>query len=304
MDFENQQWDQADQDLNNWLNGSKDENHVSPSNLFKTTYVKFREKHDEVKPDNPVPLTEILKSIYLTFRKKQNERLSQFCKLAFENYEEQEKIKSEIIHESNFRDTEIRFRIAELSESELRDRTNKENQRIIKGLQSGNQQVYNDLYEYELPKVKNLIIQNSGSIDNAKDIFQDAIVILLEKINSNSLNLNSSIKNYLYSICKYRWLYQLRQNKKEKQMIKLFDEWDYETDISICDYNAPDIFEDISAEINNLGDSCQRLLECYYFKFMSWDEIASTLGYSNAASARNQKYKCLARIRSTLTNHS
>jgi hypothetical protein len=46
-----------------------------------------------------------------------------------------------------------------------------------------------------------------------------------------------------------------------------------------------------------LGDPCKELLECFYYKNLSWSEIASRLGYSSAASARNQKYKCLERIR-------
>ena len=274
MDFENQQWDLADQDLNNWLDG------------------------DKLK--NQVPLSDILKSIYHTFRQKQIERLSQYCKQAFENYIEQERINTGIVKEIELEYGKVRFRISELSEPETSVRTSEENQRIIKGLQSGDQQFYNELYEYELPKVVNLIIRNSGNVDMAKDVFQDAIIILLEKIYSNKLDLSCSVKTYLYSICKYLWMDQLRQSKKEMQMVKLFDEEYNTNDISIYVYNTPDIFENVNSEICRLGDPCQKLLECYYYKFMSWDEIASTLGYSNAASARNQKYKCLERIRKQL----
>jgi len=50
-----------------------------------------------------------------------------------------------------------------------------------------------------------------------------------------------------------------------------------------------------------MGDQCRQLLECFYYKKMSWDEIANALGYKNAASAKNQKYKYLERIRSTVS---
>ena len=274
MDFENQQWDLADQDLNNWLDGDKHENQI--------------------------PLADILKSIYLTFRQKQIERLSHYFERAFENYVEQERINAERVRVPIFAESEIRFRISELSEQETNVRTNEENQQIITGLLSGIQKVYNDLYEYELPKVVKLIIRNSGNVDMAKDVFQDAIIILLEKIYSNKLDLSCSVKTYLYSICKYLWMDQLRQSKKEMQMVKLFDEEYVTNDISISIYNTPDIFENVNSEICRLGDPCQKLLEFYYYKFMSWDEIASTLCYSNAASARNQKYKCLERIRKNI----
>jgi len=272
MDIENHQWDLADQELDLWLKGEKNE--IS------------------------IPFSDILKSAYLTFRQKQIERLSQFCNQAYENYIEKERINLEIVHEPKFEDSEVRFRIEELSESEKRDRTSEENKRVIDGILSGNQKIFNDLYEYEFSKVVNLIIRHSGNVENAKDIFQDAIIILIEKVYSNKLDLTCSIKTYLYSICKYLWMDQVRQNKRVMQMIKLFDKEYITNDISIYFHSTPGIFENVNSEINKLGDPCQQLLECYYYKQMSWEEIAIKLGYASAASARNQKYKCLERIRS------
>lgn len=83
-------------------------------------------------------------------------------------------------------------------------------------------------------------------------------------------------------------------------MIQFFDEEYNSNDISIHFYTTPDIFDTVRTTIETLGDPCKQLLECFYYKNMNWDEIASKLGYSNAASARNQKYKCLERIRKTV----
>lgn len=272
MDIENQQWDLADQELNNWLNGNK----------YKSR----------------IPLSGILKSAFLTFRQKQIERISQFCTKAFEYYIEQERIRAEIVREPIFEDNVIRFRIADdLSESEERDITSEENKRVTDGILSGNQKIFNDLYEYEFPKVVNLVVRHSGNIESAKDVFQDAVIILIEKVYSNKLDLTCSIETYLYSICKYLWMDQLRRNKRVIQMIKLFDKEYITNDFSIYLYGTPDIYETVNTEINKLGDPCQQLLECYYYKQMTWEEIAIKLGYASAASARNQKYKCLERIR-------
>lgn len=281
MDIENQQWDLADQELNNWLNGNKHKGRI--------------------------PLSGILKSAFLAFRQKQIERISQFCTKAFEYHIEKERIRSEIVREPIFEDNVVRFRIVhdlsesaerELSEAEERDIKSKENKRVIDGILSGNQKIFNDLYEYEFPKVVNLIVRHSGNIETAQDVFQDAVIILIEKVYSNKLDLTCSIETYLYSICKYLWMDQLRRNKRVIQMIKLFDKEFITNDFSIYHYSTPDIYETVNTEINKLGDPCQQLLECYYYKQMSWEEIAIKLGYATAASARNQKYKCLERIRS------
>jgi RNA polymerase sigma factor (sigma-70 family) len=275
MDLENIQWYQADQDFNLWLNGNNIE-----SNL---------------------PHSDILRSIFLAFRQKQIQRLSSFCKQAFEYYQEQENIRRQklrLVQESWFEDNNIYFKRSFYSESERKARTKRENQIIIDGILLGDQTVFNSLYEYEFPKVVNLIIKNSGSVEMARDVFQDAIVRLMEKVYTKKLDLTCSVKTYLYSICKYLWLDQLRQNKREKQMIAFYDKEFNSDDISVHFYNTPDIFENVNMAINTLGDPCKQLLECYYYQNLSWDEIATKLGYSSAASARNQKYKCLERIRS------
>lgn len=285
MDFENKQWDIEDQNLTNWLNGDNSRNSFQ--------------------------LSDILRSIYLAFRQKQAERLSPICNQAFEYFQKKkqkgkrEERSLEAIKEI---DTQVREHRAEYDATrllksdkaldDLDSLTQKENEEIIKGIISGKQDIVNKLYEYEFPKVVRLIIKNSGGLEMAQDVFQDAIIILTEKAYAKKLNLICSVKSYLYSISKYLWLEQLRQNKKEREMIKFFDEEYWNDDLSVHFYNTPDLCADVTAAINTLGDPCKELLECFYYKNMGWDEISTTLGYANAASARNQKYKCLKRIRS------
>lgn len=276
MNFENHKWNVADEEFSLWLNGT-----------------------DRGKS---IELTDILKSTFLAFRQKQIHRLSSFCKQAFEYYQEQENLRKQewlLIQESQVEDNNIHFRICAYSESEKRDRIVNENQKIFNGILSGNQKVFNDLYEDEFPKVVKLVIQNSGSVDMAKDVFQDAFVILIEKVYTKKLELTCTVSTYLYSICRFLWMDQLRQNKRE---MPLKDEYSYNNaEITVAGFeNTPDIFEHVCIAIETLGDPCKQLLECYYYKNLSWTEIASKLGYASAASARNQKYKCLERIRSTV----
>jgi len=284
MDLTNNQWDLADQELNHWLNGDTNK--------------------------SPIPLSEILKSAYLTFRQKQIERFSHLCKQAFEYYQVQQRKREQksledvlsIGFDSLIHEVEEGYNIPMFSKisrsiKDLNEWTRINNDRIINGITDGDRGIFNDLYEYEFPKVVKLIINNSGSVDAAKDVFQDALVILIEKVYTNKLDLTCTISTYLYSICRFLWMDQLRQNKRE---IPLKDDYSHLfADITITEFeNTPDIYEDVNNAIEILGDPCKQLLECFYYKNLSWDEIASSLGYANAASARNQKYKCLERIRS------
>ena len=288
METKINRWDLADKDLNIWLNENKHE--------------------------SSLPLSDILKSTYLTFRQKQIGRISDFCNKALEHLQLKEQVRIEkpsIRFKKKFTSTkgfvekiigefeEPMFRIKSRPQEEINESIRKSNDIIISGIIKGDEQVYNDLYEYEFSKVVRLVTNNSGSVDGAKDVFQDALVILIEKVYSKKLDLTCSVSTYLYSICRFLWLDQLRQNKRE---ISLEDEYSYKiADITVVGFgNTPDVFENVNSAIETLGDPCKQLLESYYYQNLSWDEIASNLGYANAASARNQKYKCLERIRNTV----
>ena len=271
MDFESNQWNIADEEFSLWLNGNiKDVN---------------------------IDLTDILKSTFLVFREKQFNWLEQFCHQSF-NFLIENKYKTvdDFLYESD-----LRFCLKRLNKAEQleRDKLKKEeNERLINGILSGDQKVFNRFYEHEFPKVVRFILENSGNLESAKDIFQDTLVVFIEKVYRKDLDLTCSIGTYLYSICRNLWLDQLR---KDKLSISLTDHYNHSESLMFVSSDlAPDIYENVNGAIEKLGDPCKQLLESYYYKSLNWDEIASSLGYANAASARNQKYKCLERIRKTL----
>lgn len=186
MDLENNQWNIADEEFSLWLNGNKHDGNLS--------------------------ITEILKSTYLIFRKKQRIRLETFCNKSFDYFLKREKEK--LADSLKYKFERVMFSRCSDPESLLRmaKERKERNDKIINGILSGDQRVFNDLYEYEFPKVVRLITKNSGNIDSAKDIFQDALVILIEKVNRMELDLTCSVETYLYSICRILWLEQLRKD--------------------------------------------------------------------------------------------
>ena len=107
--------------------------------------------------------------------------------------------------------------------------------------------------------------------------------------------MNSNIKTYLYAVGKNKYSELKRQwNKNTAKM----------------DYNMPDIsisHEDAERDsllvnfsekaLTLLGNPCKELLELYYYHKKSMIEIAEIQGYKNESSAKNQKYKCLIRLK-------
>ena len=72
--------------------------------------------------------------------------------------------------------------------------TNQTDLETFKGLKSKDNKAYEILYKFYYPSVKNFITKNSGCEDDAQDIFQETILVLLEKVPKEDFNLTSSLK--------------------------------------------------------------------------------------------------------------
>ncbi len=79
---------------------------------------------------------------------------------------------------------------------------NQSDQETFLGLKSKDNQAYEIVYQFYYPSVKNFILKNSGSEEDAKDIFQETIFVLLEKVSKDDFNLKH---RYYYQRF---WLYK------------------------------------------------------------------------------------------------
>jgi DNA-directed RNA polymerase specialized sigma24 family protein len=48
--------------------------------------------------------------------------------------------------------------------------------------------------------------------------------------------------------------------------------------------------------IDQLGDTCKKVLTYYYFEEMSMQDIAEKLGFANTDTAKTKKYKCKKKL--------
>ena len=77
------------------------------------------------------------------------------------------------------------------------------------------------LYKFYFPSVASYIKQNLGSNEDAEDVFQEAITVLLQKVRQSDFVLTSSLKTYLYAIAKNLWLKRLRDSKIRRNQDEL-----------------------------------------------------------------------------------
>jgi RNA polymerase sigma factor (sigma-70 family) len=168
---------------------------------------------------------------------------------------------------------------------------------LLEGLARSDKKAIEVIYRENYNMVQSLIINNSGSTDEAKDIFQEAMIVLYEKVRSGAFELNCLIKTYVYSVSRRLWLKRLQQmNRYVPAVENLQDTVPVEEEVEENERINSE-FQAMEKAISSLGEPCKSLLEAYYLEKKSMQEIALFFGYTNAENAKNQKYKCLVRLK-------
>ncbi len=168
---------------------------------------------------------------------------------------------------------------------------------LLKGLVNHDRKAIELIYKENFSMVQALILNNNGSYDDARDIFQEAMIALYEKAKSESFVLTCQIKTYVYSICRRLWLKRLQQAGRFLSQADGFEETiPVEEDLEYHEKQNSD-FAIMERALGSLGEPCKSLLEAYYLQKKGMQEIALEFGYTNADNAKNQKYKCLMRLK-------
>ena len=170
----------------------------------------------------------------------------------------------------------------------------------LEGIQRGDRATVEGLYKDYFPRISTFIRQNSGSESDAKDIFQDAMVVLFKKVNSPGFELKSALYTFLYAICRNLWLKKLRNSGREGVTL--------EGDVEYIDENVEE--EELTREaqyqlyrkkFRELGEGCQNLLRLS-MAGKRMREIVSQLGMSSEQYARKRKFQCKQQLIKLIQN--
>ena len=169
-------------------------------------------------------------------------------------------------------------------------------QGLLKALANNDLRAAETIYKDNFNMVLAFILNNNGSYDEARDIFQEAMITLYQKAKSDSFVLTSQIKTYVYSICRRLWLKRLQQIGRTSPGIENYDAVAVEEDVEVHERRNAELGI-MERAMGSLGEPCKSLLEAFYIEKKSMDQIALIFGYTNADNAKNQKYKCLMRLK-------
>jgi RNA polymerase sigma factor (sigma-70 family) len=167
---------------------------------------------------------------------------------------------------------------------------------LLQGLALNDTKAIETIYKENFNLVQALVVNNNGNTEDAKDVFQEAMIVLYQKVQSGSFELNCQIKTFVYSVCRRLWLKRLMQQNR-------YNFHENTEDIVLVDDEMEDHekrnteFAMMEKAMGSLGEPCKSLLEAFYMQKKNMQEIAAGFGYTNAENAKTQKYKCLMRLK-------
>lgn len=152
------------------------------------------------------------------------------------------------------------------------------------------------LYKSAFPNTAKFVSSKGGSFDDAKDIFQEALVIFLGRRSDKKFILHDSAEAYILGIAKHLWYHKFKHDIKNDSLDNL-------ADIAIPSDASPNTRKLINL-LEKTGKKCLDLLTAFYFENLSITKISYRFGYGSVHSASVQKFKCMEKIRNTIKEKS
>jgi len=173
---------------------------------------------------------------------------------------------------------------------------------LIERIKSNDHKTLSDLYTNNFYKIETLVLKNSGTSAQAKDIYQEAFIAVWRNVKDNKFEPESdtAINGYLYTIAKNKWMDFVRSAafNKTVSINRLSNVTSRET-VPEVEKKENDREQKLTLAMKafkDLGEACKNLLTKFYFEKKSMKEIAIDLQL-DAASTRNKKYRCMQNLR-------
>lgn len=175
---------------------------------------------------------------------------------------------------------------------------------IINGIRKSDKKVLHALYRSYFGQVSRYVQRHHGNLEDAQDVFQEAIVVIFEKSRSTDFVLTCSFKSFFYTIVRFLWNAQVY--KKHRTTTVLINEFDEFGDLEGLDNETIRIIEEsetkrfIQKHFSTLSDKCQLLLKLFIER-VPMKEIADLMGVSEKF-VKKKKFECKEKLINRIQN--
>lgn len=165
--------------------------------------------------------------------------------------------------------------------------------RFIEALLNNDNIIISEIYKLFFPKALRFVLQNSGTHDHAKDVFQEALVYIIIGVRERKLNINN-FEAYLFTICKNKWRREIEKEKKWVMKDGLSALVDKDTDFAMFMLEQ-EYLELYREKFNLLSGNCKEMLSLF-FNDVSYKQIVKEFSYATVNTARQRIFKCKRKL--------
>jgi RNA polymerase sigma factor (sigma-70 family) len=159
---------------------------------------------------------------------------------------------------------------------------------VFERIKRGDEKALEMIYKKYYRMMVKIVVSNSGTEEEARDIYQEALIVFWQKATSGNLVMTAKMSTYIYSICQNLWRKELDRKKRLSNEEK-------DTPVTM-DTESKERNSIVAKCIEQLGETCRKVLMYYYFEEMSMQDIADRLGFANTDTAKTKKYKCKKKL--------
>ncbi|MEX0811673.1 MAG: sigma-70 family RNA polymerase sigma factor [Chitinophagales bacterium] len=163
-------------------------------------------------------------------------------------------------------------------------------------LKTENNFAFGKLYQKNFHKISKFVVNNSGNKADTEDLFQDAMMVLVEKLRKDNFQLTASINTYVFAICKNLWFKKLRDRKFDLSIDEI-QSTEFLSTVSDAIEKEKTYTDKLKEYLLNATDHCNKLIHDIFFKNKAIEQIQKEYGYTTRHNAQNQKHKCVEQLR-------
>lgn len=184
-----------------------------------------------------------------------------------------------------------------------------ENQeQLLQALRRGDGAVFEQLYRRYFPMVFSLIKQNQGNMEDAKEVFQETMLVLFKKVRDKpQFEFTAAPGTFIYAVARNQWYLRLRASRRNTH-IAMTDTMPFqELEDPAADaeeayrYNEQELA--VSEMLSAMNPDCRNLIEAAFYQKLSGAAIAEKLGYTEAF-VKVKKFRCMEELRKMVKNHT
>lgn len=155
------------------------------------------------------------------------------------------------------------------------------------------------IYQKNFSKVQRMVLANSGNVEQAKDLYQEAFLAFWTNVKTGKFRPEneSALSGYLFQISKNKWLDTIRSQAFKRTV---FQE-NFPEQVEEQEDDRESSFMQIEDAFSRLGENCRELLTRFYYQKESLSSLAVYFGWTEATT-KNSKYRCMEKLRSSLNS--